>query len=355
MTHAKCALPIALALAASLVWRGEGAEPPKAKMPVERVDEFRLPFYDDATGDLLWEVRAAKVAADAENPRLMRGTGVRIIVYRGGKAQNATGKTGSVDTETRSATLQGDVVLELADEQTTRIETDEIAWEGKAGTAWTRSPVKISRPDGVITGVGMRVWLTDTKDDGGKRDRTGHAIIEQRVRVEMLPGSGAALLGPQAKGGAEPVVITCDGPLAIFRTNLTATYRDNVRATQGAQTLTCDRLVVAARPAPGQRGKAELQRVEATGHVRLDDAKTIATADAATWDRDEGSVRLVGAPAEIRWDNGNRLTAGLIQRTGDGAEILCSGTPEHPHSVYLLAYTFDPGPKPRRGGPSAPP
>lgn len=333
-----------VAVAAAGALRGGEApkEPaPKVKVPVAETRGFELPFYNDATGELQWKVLAGKVTGDPNNPRLLHGADVRIIAYRDGTPQTATGKKGAVNTETRAATLEGDVVIELNDEQPTKIEADDMDWDSQNGTASTRGPVKISRADLTVTGLGMRLWLTTVRGENAPKERTGQVVIERRVRAEMLPNSNTALLQAPAGDNAEPILITCDGALYVSRSELTAVFRDNVRATQGKQALTCDLLTVKVRPVPGEKGKAALDHVAASGNVRLDDAHTVALADAAEWRREEGSLRLVGRPAEIRWDNGNRLAAGLIHRMGDGAEIVCSATPEHAADVYLLAATIE--------------
>ncbi|HPD17347.1 MAG TPA: LPS export ABC transporter periplasmic protein LptC [Planctomycetota bacterium] len=343
MAKRHCGLLFLAVAAAGALQGGEGPkEPaPKVKVPVAETRGFELPFYNDATGELQWKVLAGKVTGDPNNPRLLHGTDVRIIAYRNGIAQTATGKKGVVNTETRAATLEGDVVIELNDEQPTKVETDDLDWDSQHGTASTRGPVKIRRVDLAVTGLGMRLWLTTVRAENAPTERTGQVIIERRVRAELVPNSNTSLLQAPTGGQGEPVVVTCDGSLHVSRSELTAVFRDNVRATQGKQALTCDLLTVKVQSVPGEKGKAELERVVASGSVRLDDAHTVALADAAEWRREEGSLRLVGRPAEIRWDNGNRLAAGLIHRMGDGAEIVCASTPEYRSDVYLLAATIE--------------
>jgi hypothetical protein len=209
-------------------------------------------------------------------------------------------------------------------------------------------------------------------------------VIERRVKTVILPSARGSLFTsvektkPEDARPAEPIVITCAGPLMFYRAEMTAVFRENVRAVQGAQSLTCDMLTVTARwaggaeakPAPNPglkptpkgaegaetpaRRKAELDTVTATGNVRLDDTHTIALADAVIWNRRLARVRLIGRPAEVRWDNGNRLSAGVIERSQDGAEFFSSSTPDYPEGVYLVAHTgerspelFDPKDSPR--------
>lgn len=323
---------------------GAPKETPKGKAPVEEGRFVEFPFYNEQTGELEWKVLAAKVTADPANARILHGTDVRILVYHKGQTQRVKAKKGVVDTATRSATLEGDVVMDLMEKVglPTRVETDDLDWDSKNSTASTKGPVKIARPDMVVTGTGMRLWLTEIKEEKKeKAERTGELVIERRVRTDLLPGSNASLLEAPAAMAPEPIIITNDGSLNLSRSEPRAVFRDNVRATQGKRSLACDLLTVGMRPAPGERGKVALESALATGQVRLDDVQTVALADSAEWQREEGSMKLLGRPAEVRWDNGNRLVAGLIHRMGDGAELLCTGTPEYPRDVYLLAYAVD--------------
>ena len=337
-------LLLTLALAAAAQAGEEPKPPTKVKPPpVEEGKGLKFLFHDEATGELQWELIVAKATRAADNPRAIVGSTVRIISYHKGLTHTATSKTGTIDTETRSATLQGDVVIEFDDEQSTRVETDEITWDSKEGRAWTKSPVKISRKDSTTSGLGLRLWISDSGAANGKADRTNHLIVERRVRSVLLPNSNVTLFSDQGVAApgqkpAEPIIITCDGSLTIYRTEMTAVYRDNVHAVQANQSLTCDQLTVTLRRVKGGEESAILDTVAATGNVRLDDSHTIALADAMLWSREQGSVQLIGRPAAIRWDNGNRIESGLIQRTSDGAEFLCSTTPDHAGSVYLLAY-----------------
>lgn len=333
-----------LVLAAIVLGGQAPKEAPKVKIPAEETRGVKVPIYDPDTGELDWLLLAAKVTPSPDDPRVLLGSNVKIAGYRkGAVAQTVTADKGAVNTESRAATLEGNVVMELHEATLTRIEADDIQWDNKNGTAWSKGPVKLTRADVTVEGVGLRLWLSTVKDAEGRREKTGHAVVERRVRAELLPGSDASLLHAPDSKSTEPIIITSDGSLTISRSELAATFRNNVRASQGKMTLTCDLLSVSGRPVPNEKGKMALEAAVATGNVRVDDSRTVALADTAEWRREQGSIRLTGRPAEIRWDNGNRLVGGLIQRTGDGAEILCAATPECPREVYLLAHTIDRG------------
>jgi LPS export ABC transporter protein LptC len=340
---------VLLAIAPALGAEGK-KDPDKPKAPVGEGWNVEVPYYDPVTGNLAWKLRAARVNQDPENQRILHGTGVLIIVYHQGKSHTAAGKKGVVNTETSAATLEGDVVIEFADEQATRVETDDLTWNGKDGAASTKSPVKISRKDATISGIGLRLWLNDAKtsyakNSSAKADRTNTLIIERRVRTVLLPT--ASLFSQKGESASaprldkEPVIITCAGSLTVHRAEAAAIFRDNVRASQGNQSLTCDTLTIVIQPSKDEKGKASLHSLAAEGSVRFDDAHTLALGDTMAWNSEEGSARLVGRPAEVRWDNGNRIAAGLIQRLREGAEYTCDPTPECPQGVHLLAHTTD--------------
>jgi len=317
----------------------------KPRAPVQESRKVKFPGYDPTTGELLWELEADKVTREPDSPRL-HGTNVRIVVYNQGMTHVATAREGSVDTENNAADLSGDVVIVFGDEGSTRVETDSLTWRSKDGTARTADPVRVIRRDAVLEGVGAKLWLNDNRRSGAASDRTNHLVIEKTVKTTILPSARNSFLGPSAPapgGPQEPIVITCAGPLTFYRAELTAVYRNNVRVTQGPRSLTCDvltlsfRRVSAAGGGAGSKEKVALESVTATGNVRLDDTRAIALGDALLWSRREAVVRLIGRPAEVRWDNGNRLRAGLIERSEDGSRLVCGATPDSPGSVYLLA------------------
>ncbi|MBM4034741.1 MAG: LPS export ABC transporter periplasmic protein LptC [Planctomycetes bacterium] len=331
-----------LVLAAAALRAGEGPkEHTKTKAPADKAKEIEVPFYDPDTGELLWKVRAREVTTDPADPGILNGADVELIGYSKGKTRTITARKGKVSTQSRDVALRENVVINLPDEGPTRVETDDLYWDNKNRTASTKGPVKITRPDMVLTGMGMRLWLALVRGEDDQRQRTALLVVERQVRSELLPGAGAALLDGGGRGGDEPIVVTCDGPLLVSRAELRAVYRNSVRASQGKQSLTCDVLTVEARAVPGEKGKVTFESGLATGNVRVDDAQAVAVGDSAAWSRERGSMTLTGRPAEVRWDNGNRIVAGLVQRSGDGAEILCSATPEHPRDVYLLAHTVE--------------
>ena len=174
----------------------------------------------------------------------------------------------------------------------------------------------------------------------------------------------------------EPILITSAGPLTIYRGAFTAIFRDDVRAAQGAQTVTCGLLTLVFRPAREdertKKGGDETQYVldtgTAVGKVRVDDTQTAARADMAFWKSkeakpkegtaepptdpknrfQEGAVKLIGQPAQVTWGNGDRLRGPVIYRLEGGSEFICSPSEESQGGVHLFTATA-------KAGPAAPP
>jgi len=372
---------------------------------VEEGLKVRIPFYDPDTGDLLYVLEAAKVAPAQADPKLLEGTSIRITAYHKGQTHVVTAKAGVVHTETRDASLKGDVVVTFGDPQATRVRTQQLHWYGETGLGTTEPParqgpkpthqrleqavakstisVEITRPDLTTEGMGLLFYLRDTKAAGKQPDRTHHLLIGRRVRTVVRSTSAGALLhgqggpspatsptpkGPPSKppdqpnpapGTRRPVVITCTGPLSLHRQAMSAVYRDNVRVVQADRSVTCDRLTIAFRqlddPNAKAKGKFDLHRVIAQGHVRIDDGTNIALADRAAWSFDAARAVLAvltGRPASLTQDNRREIAAGRIQlkarrieAPGGGVTyqfewLDCDPTPECPQSVYL--HTFAP-------------
>jgi len=377
------------------------AAPPGASVNV------KVPGYSPKTGDLLWELEAARLDPSPDDPKVLLGTDVRVSLYQEGKTHVLTAKKGSANTEKNCGTVEGNVVIVFDDEQATRVETDTLTWDGATGIVTTQDPVKITRTDLTADGIGLVVKLREKT--GAKRpERADELTLERKVRVVVQPGTSSWLLSPEAgakkpkepgpaspaekgekaeagppKAGPEeqkePILITSAGPLTIYRNAMTALFRDDVRAVQGPQSVTCDLLtIVFCRSQQAEKGGKEedkpnhvVDTATAVGKVRVDDTRTIALADLAFWKRKEtygkpkegtegpaqepaepkagaakfpeGALKLVGQPAEVAWDNGNRLRAPIIYRLEDGSEFVCSPSEEHPTGVHLLAQTTQSG------------
>lgn len=365
---------------------------------MDDIRKVKIPIYHPETGDLLYLLEAATVTPTADNPKLLDGGSVRITAYHRGKTHVATAKTGSIDVGKRNASLKGDVTVTFGDERASRVETDQLYWHGDKGMATTEPragdrqtaeqaialstvPVRITRLDMATEGLGLQLWLRDPQARKKAPDRTDRLIIGRNVRTVIAPGSSDWLLraksptptaGPRApnRPAAQrgPIIITCSGPLAVYRADFSAVYNGNVRVVQDDQSLKCDTLTISFRPAKKPRTAAEptpkpkekpdqkvvLESVTASGNVVIDNTRTIARADLAIWHQQDGFAMLTGRPARVNWDNGNQIAAGRIRRMRGGDELDCSITPDHTQSVYLVALTSAGAAPPTAERPNAP-
>lgn len=382
MDRAAVLLAVVALLAPALAAGGAAAD---------RAEGVTYQHYDD-DGNLVAVVWARKLSPVEGNPKLLAATDLRITYHQDGKKHVATGRTGRVDTEGSSASLQGKVVITFDDRSAVRVETEELHWFGRLGVATTeapdaktleaaaasatparaleplvaasKTPVRISSLTATIDGYGLLLTvggLGGARKEKGKekekqRDRTGRLLLGHRIRTEIRGGRADWLLGGdeaqpetpkvEAKAPAKPqapIIITCRGPLVIHRADLSAVYRGSVRVAQGQQGLTCDTLTVAfateTDPAT-KRSRAVLDSVTAHGSVSIDNGRDLAVADTATWHQRDGFAMLVGRPARVTWDDGNELAAGRIRRKQNGPKVEwldCSGTPDYRHTVYLYA------------------
>jgi LPS export ABC transporter protein LptC len=354
------------------------ADKKKPKAEIETAKEVEVPLHDPETGEQMALLRAARVTPDPDDTQLLLATTVRILFYQDKKAHVARGAKGRINMAEKTAYLETDVVIVFDDAETveerTHVYTDDLLWDGRTGTATTKGPVKVVRPDMTITGVGMTVSRDarakkpaekEAGEDGSDISRRGRVVIHRHKKTIIRPEEGQWLAGPAAEthgtGKPEatveekespPIIITCRGPLTLDRSRQHAEYEKDVRAVQEQQTLTCDRLKIGFRRAEQAGSRAALENVVAIGHVRIDDGAVLALSDHATWQRETGALTLIGQPAEVRWDNGNRIAAGSIQRLQNGEVLYCTATKKHPANVFLLIYAAagEGGAKPAVGG-----
>ena len=382
---------------------------------MDDIRKVQIPIYHPDSGDLLYLLEAAKVTPQADNPKMLDAQSVRITAYYKGKAHIITAKRGGIDVGQRNASLAGDVLVTFGDEQASRVETERLYWYGDKGVATTEPspadgkpaaaltqstvPVRITRLDMATEGYGLQLWLNEPKAGKTGADSTDRLVIGRNIRTVIAPRSTDWLLRaggsasdakprPSAKAGKAakprgPVIVTCTGPFAVYRADLSAVYSNNVRVVQDDQSLKCDILTISFQPirkpakpakpapaAPAKEGekpaapakklepeparKVVLESVTASGSVVIDNARTIARADLAVWHQQDGFAMLTGRPARVNWDNGNQLTAGRIRRMRGGDELDCSVTPDHTQSVYLVALTAAGDVLPVVGRPDAP-
>jgi LPS export ABC transporter protein LptC len=321
--------------------------------------EDRTHVYTD---DLLWE--GAKGTATTEGPVNVERpdvtvTGVGMTVFRNSETEQEKGAPPA-----KGAAPEKGVPAEKA----AKLGEEAVPAKGappKPQGAEQTGYAIIHRHEKTVIRPGKGQWLMGVP--GG-----GKPAVEAPTRPPTEPAAKNGKEAPKADAPAAPIVITSRGPLRIDRLTRMAHYEKDVRAVQDRQTLTADDLTITFQPeksedpeaaaekekgkeakagteaekgtvpkvaadaAKGSRSKAAIDRVVAVGHVRMDDGSTFALADQAVWTQANGNFVLTGCPAEVRWDNGNRMAAGSIQRLQNGEVLTGSVTKEHPRLVSIF-------------------
>ncbi len=336
---------------------------------IEDTTSAKLDIYDPQTGKLNAVVRLKRVEHDAKATGTMKATGVYIEHHKDGAKHIITSDRGLINTAARNGQLTGNVVIRLDDEQNTRIETDTLQWDRKKDLITTDAPVTITRSDMTITGVGLTAILADdvkpveTPKTNGQPEPPApptpaeelpdgdRITIRSRVKVIVQSGDGGPLATPKAEPEepaaedekpepgpekpADPIVVTSVGPLDIYRGKRVAVFNDDVRAVQGSNSLLCDKLtlrfdrVAVKDPKTGaEEKKMQLVQLDAEGDVRVDDGKTVGTGDALEWKYGDDASRLTGSPAQVTWDNGQKLSADVIRRRESDGQVLCENSPD---------------------------
>jgi len=154
--------------------------------------------------------------------------------------------------------------VKLRIRNTTAIRSDKVLWRNSDSKFMTRMPVEIDHEAHRITGVGAVGRATEE-----------FLQINRDIRME-LDG---------------PVLVTCDGPLQIFRAEKRAVFRRGVRIRDTKGTVTADRMDVFF---DAETGKAT--RIVARGSVVITRGRNVSHSDEAVYDTVTQSVKLVGAP-----------------------------------------------------------
>ena len=99
----------------------------------------------------------------------------------------------------------------------------------------------------------------------------------------------------------KPLEITADESLEWHRNDLYFKARKNVRAVQGATTLTADMLT--AKYSEGDESGIEIHTIQADGNVRIVSAQSSAYGGRAVYDVDKGSALMTGGNLRIVSDD----------------------------------------------------
>jgi len=197
-------------------------------------------------------------------------------------------KTGHVNKLTNLAKLQGDVVVQI--DKNTSVHTESLTYISAARKVTTEAPVRLDGEGITIVGKGMEADIA-----------TERILVKKAVDVRLANPDVAFLdvKKPAAPNEhrANPVRVTCDGPLEYHRRVQTATFRNNVVVKKGEAELQADEMTLYIDSAT-----RKASRLEARGHVRLSQPGQNACGTRLTWEAESGMATLHGRPVRVELD-----------------------------------------------------
>ena len=265
---------------------------------------IRWPRHDKTTGVLDWELRA-RTARPAIASNQYACSQPELVVYKlekkNGRMRTRKDLFLRADSGTylhmpkkASATLTGNVAIELYGAELTRLTTDaatvDTTLEKQKG-AWpwskakavktriidTRSRVTMKSDSRQLVGDGMTIFQRITADGFGDKSMvTVHRNVTMKLRGAAMAGALPAVPGAAAspkKETSAPVNITCLGPVAFDRLANVAAFHDQVALASADTTLHCDKLTLEfiQQPEPTKDEKAT-KNVERKAASKVDKA-----------------------------------------------------------------------------------
>jgi len=182
----------------------------------QQVDGFMLEGFNEE-GDRTWEVKGDTADIFGETIKI---SNVDANAY-GQQEVNLTAKQGELDKKSGNIHLQEDVVITTKDGS--QLKTDSLDWQKTENIISTQDPAEIIDKTMKATGIGLTA-----------HSELKTAQLERNVTVELDAENSIV---DQRK---QQVIITCDGPMEMDQQNNTATFKENVVAVRGDQTLKAD-------------------------------------------------------------------------------------------------------------------
>lgn len=263
---------------ASSVWAEESETPPAAPgaQSEQKIQGFNLQGYNDA-GDKAWDVNGT--TADFKGQEITLSN-VDANSY-GEEKVNLTAEKGTINQTSGDMRLEKDVMI--TSERGMQMMTDSLNWNRKDDLVTTQDGVVITDKNMMVKGTGM-------KASPGLNSAEISQDVTARVNTEPKKDNGRI------------VTITSDGPMMIDQVKLTATFDDNVVATQGDRMLKADRMIVHFQP--DMKGITDMICI---GNVEITQGENKTYAEKATYESATQKVTLSGRPKlimETDKDNG---------------------------------------------------
>ena len=184
---------------------------------------------------------------------------------------NFQSKRSIFNKKTRFLRMQDDIKIETSNGLS--LSTNELNWDQNRDLVLTNKPVKItnSNPQLEITGVGLNV-------------QTESKTLKLKQDLKMV--------APQEK--AEPVILTCDGPLEVDYEKGEAVFHKNVKVIQETTEIFAD-LVIMYYDIKNK----DLDKVIAKGNVRVIKDGNTSFSKEAVYLAKERKVILMGRPRVV--------------------------------------------------------
>ena len=287
--------------------------------------------YDPKTGKKTWEVSTKKATPSADGKTCLIAEPKMLI--RGSEYDvNVSSDTGTMtreDEKNNAFKLAGNVLVKMADPYKTVLTTDAIEWVPSTRTLQSGSPVEVKRTDLAVSGVGLEI----EPENQGKGMRL--VRLKKNVKATITPAASKSALFPAIGGTADklpkddaPMVIVCQGPMAINRDSSTVSFTDKVEVRRGTFSINCNYLELTLDPNTKKvPDTKQVKEIRCTGDVNAFDGANGASGDTLSWDALSGLAEVTGSkdrPAKT-WRGSASVTAPIIWISQKDRRVLWSG------------------------------
>ena len=278
---------------------------------VEEITGVEWPQFDRKTGKRILVVKVARAwSSDSMNYDV---EGVTVDVYGSEYNIKITSKSGVVNRRSRrnfTFELKGDVTIRIADPARTVLTAETLKWVAADQVLLTDKPVKITRTDFTVKGVGLEM----RPEEGTKEVR--FIKLNKDVQAEISPRASASAILSGVTGKAEPpdakiedappMFISSKGAMTINRDTNVVSFEEDVVARRASLTIRCDKLEMTFDPE-----KRKVTTIVGAGNVSASDGDDGASGDTLSWDASTGLVEIAGDPAKT-WRGEATVSARII-------------------------------------------
>jgi len=244
----------------------------------QQMSGFALTGYQE-DGSKRWTLHGHGASVEDDIVTVLRPDAVGFDPQR---TAFLTASAAQVRQRDRHVRLEHDVTIHTSDGMW--LSAPVLHWVPDRDEMATETPVRIETDHMLLRGRGMS-GVTRLKQ----------ATLFTDIEMVLNPSDHEAL-----RAAPEPVVITCDGPLAFDYANHVATFEQNVHVKDPSGDLYSDKLVAYLNPQT-----RTIRYAEASGHVRIRQQVNRATSERAIYEPALGTMTLVGRPSLLVYPESN--------------------------------------------------